>query len=221
MSRWEKLPLSQQLQQELLNQAASSEQIPTVQADLAAGHAHIVGSSHVLALQLGELVQQEFIESSNQVLCHYHNLTSKLNNLPIAILCELGCCEEGCCGIEEYSQQSTINYGWALVLLLIFLGCVLVFAVVMFVLYVCNKKRDLKFKHQLEDFQNGAMTASSEGGDITNSAYSPSTVSQLSSRHQIYRLHNNSNTLKPTGILPVYHQYGNGLNNQNYFKSSF
>lgn len=53
---------------------------------------------------VGELLRQEYVEAGNRMLCHYRNL-SGAQAPPLALTCELGCCEGGCCNLDELSRQ--------------------------------------------------------------------------------------------------------------------
>lgn len=70
---------------------------------------------------LGDLLRQEHLAGSSQMLCHYRNISSSAGRdrpapSPISLICELGCCANspgGCCTVDDPSGHSGTNtYFW-------------------------------------------------------------------------------------------------------------
>ncbi|CAD5217591.1 unnamed protein product [Bursaphelenchus okinawaensis] len=127
-SRWNNLKNSEQELQRLAVSTTTFE--PTVQ-----NIQHVIES----------FIRQEILPE-NQYLCHYKKLKSPQ---PIQLICDLGCCQNGCCGLEDLAHSS-VGYGWAIGLLVLFVILVL-FVSIIYALHALIKQK----KPAILPYQNG------------------------------------------------------------------
>uniref|UniRef100_A0A914EHN0 CX domain-containing protein n=1 Tax=Acrobeloides nanus TaxID=290746 RepID=A0A914EHN0_9BILA len=143
MTRWEAFPPSEQ---ELIHMASTTTTPSTTT---------VVN----IRKNLGGLIRQEIAEP-NQYLCYYRNVASEN---PIPYICELGCCPNGCCGIEEIATQNQ-SYGWAIALLVVFILTILFAVIAMLSLYLLNKHSDRKQREQIAESSAQSSTISQISG---------------------------------------------------------
>ncbi|TMS36186.1 hypothetical protein L596_003417 [Steinernema carpocapsae] len=144
--RWDELPPSeqeQQFQHLLATTAPANISVP-------------------FRKNVGELLKQEIAES-NQVLCYYRNVA---NGNPITYICDLGCCPTGCCAAEEMVGPAS-SFGWAITLLVVFLGAVVVVLITFTLLYLLNRYNDRKYRDQMTD----SSVQSSVGSQISGPTF--------------------------------------------------
>uniref|UniRef100_A0A1I8ANC2 CX domain-containing protein n=1 Tax=Steinernema glaseri TaxID=37863 RepID=A0A1I8ANC2_9BILA len=144
-NRWEQLPPSAQ-EQELL------KSLTTTTTPLAA-----VTSS--LRRNVGELIRQE-VADPDQIVCYYRNMT---NGNPIPYICELGCCPNGCCAVEEM-VRSTASFGWAVTLFVVFVAAVVVVLITLLLLYLLNRHNDRRLRDHMGDSSAHSSTVSQISG---------------------------------------------------------
>uniref|UniRef100_A0A1I8B1T9 Uncharacterized protein n=1 Tax=Meloidogyne hapla TaxID=6305 RepID=A0A1I8B1T9_MELHA len=179
-NRWSRLPNSPNSQMELITKSRHN----LTQAESLDSNSLKVSINHHQQLprvllrrndysDLGELLGQEQLTGSSQVLCHYRNnsalATTSSALRPISLLCQLGCCQHilgGCCILEDNghsssssssfsssppssSTQSLVSYHWAIALLCAFIICVFASTLAMLVLYWTNRRRNVQARRQL------------------------------------------------------------------------
>uniref|UniRef100_A0A915LFQ7 Uncharacterized protein n=1 Tax=Meloidogyne javanica TaxID=6303 RepID=A0A915LFQ7_MELJA len=124
-NRWSKLPKSPHARMELITKSRNfnvnkAESLDSNSINVAVNQQQL---PRVLLRRndysdIGELLGQEQLTGSSQVLCHYRNVsalsTTSSALRPISLLCQLGCCQ----------HILGVSYHWAIALLCAFIICV-------------------------------------------------------------------------------------------------
>uniref|UniRef100_A0A0R3RW26 CX domain-containing protein n=1 Tax=Elaeophora elaphi TaxID=1147741 RepID=A0A0R3RW26_9BILA len=101
--------------------------------------------------------------SSGGYLCYYKNLAS---DNPITYLCNVGCCANGCCALQEVKLSG--SYNLVVILLLIFVFAILFTAVSMLVIYyIYNRKSDERGYEFSGSFTEDSVVGSQASGPPT------------------------------------------------------
>nr|CAD2122489.1 unnamed protein product [Meloidogyne enterolobii] len=120
-NRWSKLPKSPHARMELITKSRpfnvnKAESLDSNSINVAVNQQQL---PRVLLRRndysdIGELLGQEQLTGSSQVLCHYRNIsalsTTSSALRPISLLCQLGCCQHilgGCCTLEDNNGHSS------------------------------------------------------------------------------------------------------------------
>ncbi|EPB76724.1 hypothetical protein ANCCEY_04160 [Ancylostoma ceylanicum] len=130
MSRWESLPVSEQQQRYLASTTTTTTIDPL---EITTRRA------------LGGLIRQE-ISEAGQKICYYRSGSS--NDFPIPYLCEMGCCNHGCCTVADLAARSN-SFGWAIALLSIVLITIVLALIAIFAVYLMNRRKDQVLKRQI------------------------------------------------------------------------
>ncbi|KAL6722612.1 hypothetical protein Aduo_017722 [Ancylostoma duodenale] len=130
MSRWESLPVSEQQQRYLASTATTTTIDPL---EITTRRA------------LGGLIRQE-ISEAGQKICYYRSGSS--NDFSIPYLCEMGCCNHGCCTVADLAARSN-SFGWAIALLSIVLITIVLALIAIFAVYLMNRRKDQVLKRQI------------------------------------------------------------------------
>ncbi|KAI6201539.1 hypothetical protein M3Y96_00853100 [Aphelenchoides besseyi] len=144
LTRWENLEHSEQ---ELLRLAATTTSTFSPITDFVQRH-------------IGALTGQERLKNSDQFLCYYRN---QVSDSPLQLVCDLGCCSNGCCAVEELAQAAPA-YGWAIGMLVVFILLV-VFFLGMVGLHLLTRNK----QNRVQRFENGLYSAS--GSQISGPIY--------------------------------------------------
>ncbi|KHJ82709.1 hypothetical protein OESDEN_17596, partial [Oesophagostomum dentatum] len=83
---------------------------------------------------------------AGQKICYYKSGTS--SEFPIPYLCEMGCCNHGCCTVADLAARSN-SFGWAVALLSIVLITIFLALIAIFAVYVMNRRKDEVLKRQI------------------------------------------------------------------------
>uniref|UniRef100_A0A8R1I1C9 CX domain-containing protein n=1 Tax=Caenorhabditis japonica TaxID=281687 RepID=A0A8R1I1C9_CAEJA len=134
MTRWESFPISEQEQAYLAS---------TTTAATESTAAHI---KNYIRHRLGGFIRQE-VSETGQTICFY-----RYNSVDTAIpyMCELGCCNHGCCTVSDIAARST-SFGWAIALLIMVLIS-MVFAVAsLLTVWLMNRYKDKMHRQQVAE----------------------------------------------------------------------
>ncbi|KAI6188245.1 hypothetical protein M3Y98_00333900 [Aphelenchoides besseyi] len=81
-------------------------------------------------LRLAATTTSTFSPITDFVQRHIGALTGqerlKISDSPLQLVCDLGCCSNGCCAVEELAQAAPA-YGWAIGMLVVFILLVVFF----------------------------------------------------------------------------------------------
>ncbi|KAK6766654.1 hypothetical protein RB195_026128 [Necator americanus] len=143
MSRWESLPVSEQ-QQRYLASTTTTTTLDSMES--------------TTRRALGGLIRQEMSEitkfdtccanhrrKTGQKICYYRSGSS--NDFPIPYLCEMGCCNHGCCTVADLAAKSN-SFGWAIALLSIVIITIFLALIAIFAVYIMNRRKDQMLKRQ-------------------------------------------------------------------------
>ncbi|CAD6190638.1 unnamed protein product [Caenorhabditis auriculariae] len=131
MSRWESFPISEQEQKYLSATTTTTPEPITVQH---------------LRQGLGGLIRQEISESGQNICFYRFNGADS----PIPYLCELGCCNHGCCTVSDIAARST-SFGWAIALLVLVLITIVFAILALLSVWLMNRHKDKIHKQQLAE----------------------------------------------------------------------
>ncbi|CAD5222583.1 unnamed protein product [Bursaphelenchus xylophilus] len=135
-SRWENLGHSEQELQRMAIATTTLE--PT--------------ATNSVQQMIESFVRQEILPD-NQFLCHYRKLRSPQ---PIQLICDLGCCPNGCCGIEDLARSS-VGYGWAIGLLGLFVVLVIFVSIIYLLHSFIKKKKTPLYQHGIYGSENSQV----------------------------------------------------------------
>uniref|UniRef100_A0A0N4Z4X4 CX domain-containing protein n=1 Tax=Parastrongyloides trichosuri TaxID=131310 RepID=A0A0N4Z4X4_PARTI len=142
MSRWDALPgAAGREDYVILGDATTTSSVPSTTVNI--------------KQFMGEQIHASFSAYDNQWICQYKNLVS---DSPISYLCEVGCCPNGCCTVNEIIQTSSTGY--ALGLLIIFILVIIAALILTLSLYLYNKYTDKQAKKKLPEPSLPSSTSS-------------------------------------------------------------
>ncbi|KAF7630990.1 hypothetical protein Mgra_00008765 [Meloidogyne graminicola] len=228
-NRWSKLPNSQNIQMELITRSKHNYTNTDENLDRNDLKTELLNKQQLPRiilkkndyLDIGELLGQEQLTGSSQVLCHYKNnslissstKSSKIHQ-PISLICQLGCCQHilgGCCILEDNelnnssstfsssTTQNLVSYHWALALLFAFIICVFASTLAMLVLYWINRKRNAQTRRQLmltKKCSLGIIDSSTASQQSGSSYGAPSLIeSTITNGQQTFYNENNLNNI--------------------------
>ncbi|XGW33164.1 hypothetical protein V3C99_017560 [Haemonchus contortus] len=147
MSRWEILPISEQQQRYLASTTTTTSST-----------ANPLESTTRRAL--GGLLRQE-ISESGQNICYYRS-AGRDSDFSIPYLCQIGCCNHGCCTVADLAARSN-SFGWAIALLSIVLITIILAVIAITVVYFMNRRKDKVLKNAIV-YGGGSSSASQISG---------------------------------------------------------
>ncbi|VDO21295.1 unnamed protein product [Haemonchus placei] len=94
---------------------------------------------------------------SGQNICYYRS-AGRDSDFSIPYLCQIGCCNHGCCTVADLAARSN-SFGWAIALLSIVLITIILAVVAITVVYFMNRRKDKVLKNAIV-YGGGSSSAS-------------------------------------------------------------
>ncbi|CEF71407.1 Hypothetical protein SRAE_X000073300 [Strongyloides ratti] len=157
MSRWDALPGSNNQNYVILGDISTTSPSPTTTVNI--------------KQFMGEQIHSSYSAYDNQWICQYKNLIS---DSPISYLCEVGCCQNGCCTASEIIESSTTGY--ALGLLIIFIFVIIAALILILSLFLYNRYTDRQMKKKYPEQSLPSSNSSQISAPSSSSYYGHETI---------------------------------------------